>query len=191
MTTPSGDIVSQTDGFGGIGTSIKKWLNGYFYNIFATGGTISGVQMISDIGETISGPVTTSAGIGDAKKLVALNSVGQIDSTMVSGIGMNSSGGTYQLTDDSTISIDWSNGNTQYVALSDVGRTITFSNPVEGEVYRLVIIQNGGSKTITTWPTIKWAAGSAPTLTITDGKIDIVTLLYVNSTYYADCNVNF
>jgi hypothetical protein len=106
--------------------------------------------------------------------------------TVVSG-----SGGTYQLTDESTIAIDWSNGNTQYVALSDVGRTITFSNPVEGEVYRLLIIQTGGSKTITTWPTIKWAAGSAPTLTITDGKTDIVTLLYANSIYYADCNVNF
>jgi hypothetical protein len=99
--------------------------------------------------------------------------------------------GIYELTDSSIININWSNGHTQYIALSDVGRTITFSNPVEGEVYRLVIIQTGGSKTITTWPTIKWAGGSPPTLTTTDGKTDIVTLLYINSTYYADCNVNF
>jgi hypothetical protein len=92
MTTPSGDIVPRSDGSGGIGTSIKKWLNGYFVNIFASGGTISGVNMISDTGETISGPVTTSAGVEDARKLVALSSTGKIDSTMISGIS-NSSGG--------------------------------------------------------------------------------------------------
>jgi hypothetical protein len=82
---PSGDIVPQRNGFGGIGTTIKKWLNGYFYNIFATGGTISGVNMISDTGETISGPVTTSAGVGDANKLVALDAFGKVSSTMISG----------------------------------------------------------------------------------------------------------
>jgi hypothetical protein len=91
MTTPSGDIVPQRNGFGSLGTSIKKWLNGYFYNIFATGGTISGVNMVSDIGETISGPVTTSAGVGDANKLVALNELGIIDSTMISGISGDNS----------------------------------------------------------------------------------------------------
>jgi hypothetical protein len=65
------------------------------------------------------------------------------------------------------------------------------SNPVEGQTYKFIIIQNGGSNTITTWPTIKWAAGSAPTLTTTNGKADIVTLLYANSSYYADCAKNF
>lgn len=91
MTTPSGDIVPRTDGSGKLGTTIKKWLEGHFFNIFATGGTISGVQMISETGETISGPVTTSAGIGDANKLVALNDLGIIDSTMISGISGDNS----------------------------------------------------------------------------------------------------
>jgi len=89
MTTRS--IVPRFDGEGGIGTTIKKWLNGYFYNIFASGGTISGVNMISETGETISGPVTTSAGISDAYKLVALNELGVVDSTMVSGVSGDNS----------------------------------------------------------------------------------------------------
>ena len=76
--TPSGAIVPRSNGFGGIGTTIKKWLNGYFYNIFATGGTISGVQMISETGDTISGPVTTSAGVGDSNKLPALGIDGKL-----------------------------------------------------------------------------------------------------------------
>lgn len=87
---PSGDIVPRSNGFGSLGTSIKKWFNGYFYNIFATGGTISGVNMISDSGETISGPVVTSAGVGDARKLPALGTDGKLSLTfMPDGIGGN------------------------------------------------------------------------------------------------------
>ena len=102
------------------------------------------------------------------------------------------SAGAYELSDGATIGVDWSDGATQYVVLGATGRTVTFSNPVEGTVYRLIVIQDGtGSRTITTWPTIKWAGGTAPTLTTTLNKADIITLLYANSTYYADCAYNF
>jgi hypothetical protein len=98
----------------------------------------------------------------------------------------------YELTDDATIAIDWDNGATQYVVLGATGRTVTFANPVNGAVYRFIIIQDGsGSQTITTWPTIKWAGGAAPTLSTTAAYIDIVTLLYCNGVYYGDISTDF
>ena len=101
-------------------------------------------------------------------------------------------GAVKALSDGATIAIDWDNGATQYVTLGATGRTVTFANPREGEVYRFIIIQDGtGSRTITTWPTIKWAGGVAPTLSTTAAYIDIVTLLYCNSTYYGDCAFDF
>jgi len=101
-------------------------------------------------------------------------------------------GAVKALSDGATIAIDWDNGATQYVTLGATGRTVTFANPREGEVYRFIIIQDGtGSRTITTWPMIKWAGGSAPTLTTTGGKADVVTLLYANSSYYGDCSKVF
>ena len=100
--------------------------------------------------------------------------------------------GAYELTDDATIAIDWDNGATQYVVLGATGRTVTFANPVNGAVYRFIIIQDGGgSQTITTWPTIKWAGGVAPTLSTTGDYIDIVTLLYCNGVYYGDISTDF
>jgi hypothetical protein len=100
--------------------------------------------------------------------------------------------GAYELTDDATIAIDWDNGATQYVVLGATGRTVTFANPVSGQVYRFIIIQDAtGSRTITTWPSVKWAWGSSPTLTTTGDKIDIVTLLYAGTTYYGDFVNNF
>ena len=100
--------------------------------------------------------------------------------------------GAYELTDGATIPIDWDNGATQYVVLGASGRTVTFANPVNGAVYRFIIIQDGsGSQTITTWPTIKWAGGAAPTLSTTAAYIDIVTLLYCNGVYYGDISTDF
>jgi len=101
-------------------------------------------------------------------------------------------GKTYSLTDGATIAINWNNGATQYVTLGSTGRTVTFANPVDGQVYRFIIIQgSGGSKTITTWPTIYWSGGRAPTLSTAGNSIDIVTLLYIGTTYYGDFAKNF
>ena len=96
----------------------------------------------------------------------------------------------YALTYAANIEINWNNGNNQYVVMT--GNTVfTFANPVNGQVYRIGITQDAtGSRTVT-WPTIKWAGGSAPTLTTTANKSDIVTLLYSDGAYYADCTKNF
>jgi hypothetical protein len=108
------------------------------------------------------------------------------------GLSAMNSAGAYTLTDGATIAVDWNNGATQTVTLTATGRTVTMANPVEGQVYRLIIVQDAiGSRTITTWPTIKWAGVPSPTLTATAGKTDIVTLIYANGGYYADCNNNF
>ncbi|MFA5149152.1 MAG: hypothetical protein WC491_08530 [Candidatus Omnitrophota bacterium] len=152
--------------------------------------------------EGMANPMTTAGDIvyggvdGEATRL-AKGTAGQV-LTMNSGAtapewGKKAQpGGVKSLTDGATIAIDWDNGATQYVVLGATGRTVTFANPREGEVYRFIIIQDGtGSRTITTWPTIKWAGGSAPTLTTTGGKADVVTLLYANSSYYGDCSKVF
>ncbi|MBF0331636.1 MAG: hypothetical protein HQL17_06835 [Candidatus Omnitrophica bacterium] len=99
--------------------------------------------------------------------------------------------GAYALTDAATIAVDWNNGNLQYVTLG-ANRQITFSNPVAGAKYTLVLIQDvTGSRTITSWPAVLWSGGVAPTLTTTTVKADIISCLYVNSQYYCDVSQNF
>lgn len=95
-------------------------------------------------------------------------------------------GGVHELTDGATIAIDWANGATQYVTIEATGRTVTASNPVEGQVYRFKVIQGtGGSKTITTWFTVNWA-NDAPELPTEEDAYTIVTLLYENGAYSGD-----
>lgn len=79
--------------------------------------------------------------------------------------------------------VDWNLGNLQYATLTG-NTTFTFSNPAEGSIYTLILIQGGVGSFTVTWPTIKWAGGSAPTLTTTVGKADIVSLIYTGGSYY-------
>jgi len=145
---------------------------------------VAKVEFEYDTGDTPDYTFATSA---SGKNFIMYGSeFSVLKSTKIMGAG------EYELTDGATIAIDWDNGATQYVVLGATGRTVTFANPREGEVYRFIIIQDGtGSRTITTWPTIKWAGGTKPTLTTTLNKADIITLLYANSVYYADCAYNF
>lgn len=78
----------------------------------------------------------------------------------------------------------------QYITLTG-NPTITFGSLTAGQVYRLVLLQDGtGSRTVTWGSTIKWIGGTAPTLTTTANKADIVTYTIINSIIYADCVKN-
>ena len=82
------------------------------------------------------------------------------------------------------LTIDWSTGHTQKVTLTG-NCTFTFSNGIAGEVYILHLFQDGtGSRTVT-WPAaVKWAAGTAPTLTTTASRVDIITFSFDGTDWF-------
>ena len=85
-----------------------------------------------------------------------------------------------------TMTVDWSKGNIQSLAMTANVTSMTFSNPVDGAKYILMIKQDAtGSRTIA-WPaTVRWPGGTAPTLTTTANKTDYITFIYngVDSKY--------
>ena len=94
------------------------------------------------------------------------------------------------LTDGATIAVNWDEGNVQQVTLGG-NRTFTFSNPKNAGRYLLIIKQDGtGSRTVT-WPTVKWPGGTAPTLTTTANKYDIVSFVYDGANYFGIASLNF
>lgn len=98
---------------------------------------------------------------------------------------MQSKQAFYALTDGTTVAIDWTNGINQAVTLAG-NRTFTMSNPVAGQTYCVKITQDASGSRTVTWPsTVKWAGGSAPTLTTTASYVDHITFIY-DGTYYRD-----
>ena len=94
----------------------------------------------------------------------------------------------YTLTDAATVAIDWNVSQNQQVTLAG-NRTFTFANPQAGQTYSVKITQDATGSRLVTWPsTVKWAGGSAPTLTTTASKTDRITFYY-DGTYYLDQDV--
>ena len=88
------------------------------------------------------------------------------------------------LTDGATITVDWSLGNTFTVTLGG-NRTIAFSNDSDGQIIKIRFLQDGSGSRTLTWPGgIKWAGGSAPTLTATPSKADWIGVIRTGSGAY-------
>lgn len=97
----------------------------------------------------------------------------------------------FALTDGTTVAVNWTNGFTQSVTIAG-NRAITFANPVEGMRCIISIKQDAtGSRTITSWPAIKWIGGAAPVLTTTPNATDLISLDYIAGVYYGQSALNF
>jgi hypothetical protein len=80
--------------------------------------------------------------------------------------------------------IDWNDSNCQKLVLTG-NCTLTLSNPVAGATYLLRVSQDGtGSRTLT-WPAaVHWPGGTAPVITTTASKVDLIALYYDGTSYF-------
>lgn len=92
------------------------------------------------------------------------------------------------------LTIDWGSkkrGEHRFTLTGNV--TLTLNNPVDGGAYVLLIYTGAGSFTVT-WPAaVKWPAATAPTITTTASRLDLVTLIYDSTAavYYGSFNQNY
>jgi hypothetical protein len=87
--------------------------------------------------------------------------------------------------DGTTVTFDLNAANVHTVTLG-ANRTFAISNETAGQKFIIRVLQDGtGSRLVSTWfSTIKWAGGSAPTLTTTAGKADVFGFLVTGTDTY-------
>ncbi len=87
--------------------------------------------------------------------------------------------------------IDWTQGNKQKSTLTG-NCTYTFTTPGSTTSLVFKLVQDAtGSRTVT-WPAaVHWSGGTAPTLTTTANKVDIITFYYDGTTYFGNSTLNF
>jgi len=125
--------------------------------------------------------------------------------SLLGGVSKNSTKGTLTiptifnsaefqqiLTDGATINWNMNAGGMAKVIL---GGNRTVANPTNtrnGATYILEVIQDGtGSRTITWGSNFIWSGGSAPTLTTTLNKRDVITFVCSNGKLYGSAVLNF
>lgn len=80
--------------------------------------------------------------------------------------------------------LNWNNGITQLATLTG-NVTLTLSNPLNGGLHTLILVQDGtGSRTMT-WPgSVVWPGGSAPALNSAAGAVTVIDFTYNGTSYY-------
>ncbi|GAH23886.1 unnamed protein product, partial [marine sediment metagenome] len=97
----------------------------------------------------------------------------------------------FTATDGST-TIDWKLGNKFEFTFDDENQTFTFTAPTNPCNLVLVLIQDVTGSRTADWPgTVKWADGTAPTLSTAGDSIDIVSFYYDGTSYYGVGNNAF
>lgn len=89
----------------------------------------------------------------------------------------------YSANSSTAITLALTNGTVQIITLT-ASTTITMPTAVSGKSFIMYLRQDAtGSRTVT-WTTVKWAGGTAPTITSTASKQDIYSFFSDGSSWY-------
>lgn len=172
-TTPS---VAISTGVTGLGTGVATFL--------ATPSSANLISAVTD--ETGTGTLVFSAsptftGTVSAAALT-LTGAATLKDIRETVYAIGNSGAT-------TLTPDAANGSVQTITATGNFTLSAFSNPVSGQSITFIITQDGtGSRTLTS--TMKFAGGSK-TLSTAASAIDIMTVSYIGTTYYASLSKAF
>lgn len=95
-----------------------------------------------------------------------------------------------------TLTLDLSTGTLQQCTITNDLAIVLTNGLATGQKYQVFLTQSGGAFDVTSWTsdvgTIKWAGGTAPTISDTaDGNTAIVTLIFDGTNYYGDVGSDF
>jgi len=187
---------NQGDNSVAIGTNAAQ--TGQGQNAVAIGiSSSSAANFSTAIGPNTAAGFTNSTAIGYQATATAANTI-QLGNSSVTSVNTNGAvnaksfylNASNAITAAASTTIDLSLSNIFKVSLgTDIG-ALSFTNTKPG-TYIIEFIQ-GGTYNVT-FPTTnwKWAAGLIPIITQTSGKIDIVTLVYDGTYYFASTVQNF
>lgn len=168
-------------------------------NITASGtSTLSNVSACSVVAQRAVSASTVLASDVTASRNLSASAIAVTTNMTASAIGNPSATkslsvitGTYQTaqayTPDAagTATLNLALGNHHSITMPAGNITIALSNGTVGQKFIIEITQDGtGSRTVTWFTTIKWAGGSAPTLTTTASKRDTFGFIQTGAATY-------
>ncbi len=199
-TQESGELNFQVIGDSSLKTLLR--INGDDETIYIGDGAGQGIvssfgnhDLVLQTGNATTGDITITDGAnGD----ITINPDGTGSVVMGGDVdfGANHAGFTQQTVtyNSGTTTVDWGAGNKASMTFGAGNiTTFAFTNPPKPSSLTLKIVQDGtGGRTVGTWDAdIKWAGGSAPTLSTGSGAIDLLSFYFDGTNYFGTFSANF
>jgi hypothetical protein len=91
----------------------------------------------------------------------------------------------------SSVTLNFANSPGNVVTMT-ANSTFNFAGMTAGSAYAVRIVQGGSGSYAVTWPSAtKWPGGVAPTLSTAVGSIDLVSIYYDGTNYYASAGLKY
>jgi hypothetical protein len=163
-------ILASTAAVSGGGGGVTSVTGGT--GITVTGTTTPSVAIDSTVVATLTGTQTLT------NKSIAAE---QLNSGTLANarLGVSTTALTY------AASVTWASDYLKVATITLTGAcSLTITGLTAGGTYNLIVKQDATGSRLMTWPTIKWSAGAAPTLSTAANAIDIVSLIYDGTTLF-------
>jgi hypothetical protein len=191
IVTSAATITTLTTATPKVTTSINDTNSNELIKFTATGSAVNEVTIANS---ATGNPPTISATGSDTNIGITVTSKGSGNAIITSPTGevqltaKTKADVTYgSITDAGNVSsgtttFNWATTNRHKVTLTGSSATFAMSNQTTGQTMLLEIVQDGtGSRTVSSWTSITWAGGVAPTLTTTASKRDLIGFYYNGS----------
>jgi hypothetical protein len=164
-------------------SQLKDWqagLSGDYTAVSAGGtgvGTLTGIVKGNGTSafSAVTAPSGTIVGTTDTQTLT--------NKTLTNPTVTNYVETAYTANSSTAITLDLANGTVQIITLTG-NATVTMPTATAGKSFILLLKQDGtGSRTVT-WSTVKWAGGTAPTITGTASRQDIFSFFAADGNWY-------
>lgn len=156
--------------------------------------SISNAGVVNVPGLTASRVLTTDGSKNLASSAVTTTTLGYLDATSSVQTQLDAKAPNYAETDDGNSgtadTINWTVGCAHKSTLTG-NVTYTFTAPAQAGTPLVLRVLTGAGSFTATWPAaVKWAGGTAPTVTTTASKIDLFSFYYDGTSYLGSYTQN-
>jgi hypothetical protein len=184
LTSNGAAVPTWTDNGSGTVTSASVVSANGFAGTVATASTTPAITLTTSITGVLKGNGTAiSAAVAGTDYVTPTGTETLTNKTLTNPTVTNYTETPFSANSSTAITLALTNGTVQIITLTG-SATITMPTAVSGKSFIMFLKQDATGSRAVTWSTVKWAGGTAPTITSTASRQDIYSFFSDGTNWY-------